>query len=107
MDTLSSEHGNADDDGVEYKTKGEIGDAPDRDRDQVIATAADRDRRRADISAMLERDPVEHRPSQKRAEQDDGAEVAIGEQMRRRPQLDAGQHRMLQRGVDPAADKGR
>ena len=36
----------------------------------------------------------------KRQEQDDRAEVAIGEQMRRRPQFHPRQHRMLQRGVD-------
>ena len=48
-----------------------------------------------------------HRPAQEGAEQDDGAEIAIGQKMRRRPQLDAGQHRMLQRRIDAAAQIGR
>jgi len=48
-----------------------------------------------------------HRPCQKRAEQDDRAEIAIGKQMCCRPQLDAGQHRMFQRGVNSPADIGR
>ena len=102
----TSDDGNADHDGMEGEGQRQIGDQPDRHRDQVVAGTADRDRRCAGVGAAFQRDPVEHRPAQERAEQDDRAEIAIGEQMRRRPQFDAGQHRMLQRGVDAAADIG-
>ena len=59
----------------------------DHDRDHVVAPAADRDRRRAGIAAALEGDPVIDRPGQERAEQDDRAEIAVRDEMRRRAQV--------------------
>ena len=45
----------------------------------------DCDRRRSAVGAAFQRDAVEHRPAQERTEQDDRAEIAVGEQMRRCP----------------------
>src|SRR5204863_8299366 len=100
------DYGDADHDRMKRESERQIGDHPDRDRDRVVTDATDRDRRRAGISAPLQRYPIEHRPAQERTEQEDRAEIAVGEQMRRRPQFYAREHRMLQRDVDPPADVG-
>src|ERR1700720_2528143 len=93
-DISDSEDGNADHDGMKREAERQISDDPDCHRDHVVAKAADRDRRRPGIGTMFQRDSIEYRPTQERAEQDDAADIAVGEQMRRRPQLDARQHRM-------------
>ena len=53
------------------------------------------------------RDAVIHRPGQQRTEQQDRTEVAIGAQVRDRPQFHADQHGMLERAPDIAAAIGR
>src|ERR1700752_3968649 len=84
-DMSGPDDGNADHGGMEGKGEREIGDDADRDRDQVIGRPAHRDWRPAGVLASLKRDAVEYRPGQERAEQDDRSEIAVGEQMRRRP----------------------
>jgi len=49
---------------MERESKREIDDDSDRNRNHVVAPAADRDRRSAGISPAFERYPVEHRPTQ-------------------------------------------
>src|SRR5581483_5581717 len=57
-------HRHADHDRVERKGKREISHNADRNRNQVIADAADRNRRRARVLAPLQRNAVEYRPAQ-------------------------------------------
>jgi hypothetical protein len=75
---LGANHGDVDHDRVERKGERKIGDHPDCYRDQVVAGTTDGYRRCAGVGAVFQRDAVEYRPGQKRAEQDDRAEVAIG-----------------------------
>ena len=63
--------------------------------------------RRAGIAAAFERDAIIHRPRQDRSKKDDPAEIAIGAQMRERPGLHAGQHRVLEHALDVAGDISR
>src|SRR3954463_11057729 len=74
---LGPHDGNADHDRMERKGQRQINDNADRNRDQVVADAAHRNRRAAGILAMFQRNAVIHRPAQERAEQDDGTEIAI------------------------------
>src|SRR5215212_5953488 len=101
-----SEYRHADHERMEDESEGEINQGPDHDRQDVIAPAADRDRRRAGIGASLERNAIEHRPRQNGAEQYDRAEIAVVQEMRERPQLHAHQHRMLEGALDVARDIG-
>ena len=82
---LASHDGDTDHDRMERKRERQIGDDADRDRDQIVADAADRNRRAAGVRAPFQRNAVKDRPGEERAEQDDAAEIAIGEQMRRTP----------------------
>src|ERR1700694_6292662 len=93
--------------GVKPESEREIEERADHDRDDVVAASPARDRERARVAAALERDAVEHRPGEDRAEQDDAAEIAVGDEMGERPQLHPDQHRMLEHALDVAADIGR
>jgi len=50
----------------------------------------------SEVAALLDGDAIEHRPSEKRPEQQHAAGVAICEQMRERPDFDRHQHGVTQ-----------
>src|SRR5690349_2766976 len=75
--------------------------------DNIVAPSACRNRRCAGIGAVFEAHTIVYRPKKKRAEQDDGAEIAVGKEVRGRPSLDADQHGVLERAPDIAADVSR
>src|SRR6201995_5693426 len=59
---LHSNDGHADHDRMEREGECEIGDDPDDHRDRVVGEAADGNRRRTGVCAMLKRNPGEHPP---------------------------------------------
>src|SRR6185437_3948924 len=61
----------------------------------------------AEIASPLCGNARVNAPGQERAEQQDRTEIAVRQQMRESPGLDAGQHRMLGSGADMAWDVGR
>lgn len=63
-----SECRHPDNDRVEHEAERQIDDGADNDGDDVVFTATDRDRRRARIGTVFQRDAVIDRPSQHRAE---------------------------------------
>src|SRR6201987_6174805 len=79
-DMSGPDDGNADHGGMKGKAQRERGAAAAPGRDQVIGRPAHRDWRPAGVLASLQRDAVEYRPGQERAEQDDRPEIAIREQ---------------------------
>src|ERR1700751_5489854 len=89
-----------DDQWMEYQAEHRVKDRAEDDSDYVVTQATDLDRWRSKIAAMLEADPVVHRPCQHRAKEDDAAKVAVGAQMRDRPELHPDQHRMLENALD-------
>ena len=90
------------DERMEHEAERKIENRANDDRDDIVAPAADRNRRSPGIAAPLQRNPVVHRPGEHRAEQDDAAEIAIGAEMREGPDLDPDQHRMLEHALDIA-----
>src|SRR5262245_39957268 len=102
-----SEHLYPDHQRVEREGKGEKQDNADDDRADIVLPPADRNRRSARVAAALERDAIIDRPGQHRSEQDDAAEITIGDEMRDRPRFHAHQHRMLQPALDLARAIGR
>src|SRR5712672_2100151 len=88
---------------AEYK----IDERADDDHDEVVSiSTACRNGWRRCIRAPLERDAVVDGPGQDRGEQNDRTEIAIGEEVRYRPQLHADQHRMLEHAFDLARNIG-
>src|SRR3569623_1279772 len=82
-----SDNRNADHQQMEGQCEGEIGHDADRLRDQIVADAADRNRRRTAISATLQRNAIINRPREDGAVQDDRTEIAIGKVMSDLPQF--------------------
>src|SRR5262245_48505487 len=81
-----AEHHHTNYERMEYQAERQIQNGADDDRGDIVLASAQRNRQPAGIAAVLERDAVIDRPGQHRAEQDDAAEIAIGEKMRYRPQ---------------------
>src|SRR5262249_50524882 len=102
-----AEDGDTDHDGMEDETQREIKDGPHHERDRVVAMPADRDRWRAGIGSVFERDAIIAGPREKGAEQYDRAEIAVRDEVRDRPSLHTDQHGMLERAPDIAAAIGR
>src|SRR5215207_834013 len=108
--TDARQHRHADQPGVEPEQEGEPDHGADRDGDEVVAAPRREGRRAAvvaDLVAPLDRDAGGDGPGEDRAEEDDRAEVAVGDKVGRRPDLHAGEHGVLERGLDPPGDIGR
>ena len=75
------------------------GRRPGPDGDRVIGDRTGSRRRRG---AALHRNPIDHGVGQKRPEQDHGAHFAVHQKMRKRPDLNRRQHRVLDRRSDLA-----
>ena len=69
--------------------------AADHRDDVVTLRSSLRSCHKACRGTPLERDAVEHRVGEKRAEQDDGSEIAIGNEVGKRPGLDGDEERVL------------
>src|SRR5262249_22587528 len=102
FDLLLDRHGStpeyrhADDPRMEPEATNKMEEGAGNAKEEVVAKPpACRDDWRRSICAALERDAIVDGPAQDRAEQDDRAEIAIGNEVRHRPQLHADQHRML------------
>ena len=93
---LGRKRRNSNDNRVESKAERQVHDHPGRDRDGVVAPASDGNWRRTRVGAVLQRNAVVNGPGEERAEQDDRAEVAVGDSMRQGPQLDDAQHWTLE-----------
>src|SRR5262249_29824198 len=102
----SSKRRDADDDRMKHEAQRQIDDRADDDGDDVFRGPANRNRRRAWIRTILERDAVVYRPGEHRSEQDHTAEIAISTQMRESPSLHPGQHRMFEHALDVARNIG-
>src|SRR5262249_61346245 len=94
-------------DGMKVEAQREIRAGPPHERDRVVAMPADRDRWRAGIGSVFERDAIIAGPREKGAEQYDRAEIAVRDEVRDRPSLHTDQHGMLERAPDIAAAIGR
>src|SRR6478735_9912579 len=116
--TLALRRKNGDADQQRVKPQGErhISHGPDDNRKRVIAKTRrwgrGRAMRRTFIPA-LGADARENGPDEDGAEQKDRTKIAVRQQVRQGPDLYAGQHRMLETGLDPSwqvggrdADKG-
>src|SRR5262245_10688185 len=103
LERRRAEDRDTDHDGMEDETQREIKDGPHYERDGVVAMSADRDRWRAGIGSVFERDAIIPGPHEKGAEQHDRAEIAVGDEVRDRPSLHADEHGMLERAPDIAA----
>src|SRR5690242_14521263 len=84
---LLSESRNADDVRVKPQSERKIKHKTDNNCGDIAPPAALRYRRLARIGTAFQRNAVEYRPAKDRAEQDDGTKIAIGDQMRARPEL--------------------
>ena len=95
--------------GWSQKHEGEIGRGADDDGQSVVAKA--RRRRRPAVLGRhipaLDADARSNRPDEDGAEEKDRAEIAVREEMRERPDLHAGQHRMLEPRLDASRQIGR
>src|SRR5271165_1614447 len=87
LERRSAEHRDADHERMKDKTQREIKQGPDDERDDVVAVPAGRDERCTRVGSALERGPVVAGPGEKRAEQQDRAEIAIRYEVRHRPCL--------------------
>jgi hypothetical protein len=72
--------------------------SPERDR---VGARERRNTGRSNVAAFLDGDTVEDRLPEKRPEQQHSTRVAIGEQMRKRPDLAGDQYRVAQPTPDP------
>src|SRR5215217_7620127 len=102
-------HRHPDQPGMEPQKEGEPHGRPDRDRDQVVLRPG-RERYRAamvaDLVAALCRDSRHDGPGEDRAEEEDRAEIAVGEKVCEGPELHPGEHRVLEGALDPAGKIG-
>jgi hypothetical protein len=81
---------------VEPKKERHVEDVAADDGDDVVALQSSLGRgHKARRGPPLQRDAVEHRVGEKRAKQNDGSEIAIGDEMGERPGLDGDEERVL------------
>src|SRR4029077_19365477 len=99
-----TEHRHSDPYRMEHQSERQIDNGSDHDRNDIILASPVWDRRGARIAAMLKRNAIVDRPGEYRPKQNDRAKVAIRDQVRKRPQFDADQHRVLEGAGDVASN---